>query len=107
MKVCGLRKKFKPKDGYHDYDGMCAHGRQIQTSSSSPSDASRFVTFSVKVFKWRQRRQGKGLIPGKCIVRLRGAQRDKTLVFKEAELVCRLLDIGEYNDKRKVITVSR
>ena len=72
-----LRLK-EPKEGEWDYDGNCAPGQQGKTWNE---------TFSVGIFQWLQKKNGKGLKRGKSICRIRGDCKNPQEVYDKAEEV--------------------
>ena len=81
--------------GKHDYD---------------KESAERFASwggksFSVNIFQWGLKSNGKEMKPLKCVVRVNGNSKDKEKVFAEAEKIVNLLDAGKW-DGRKSVSVK-
>jgi hypothetical protein len=81
--------------GKHDYD---------------KESAERFASwggnsFSVNIFQWGLKSNGKEMKPLKCVVRVSGNPNDKDKVFAEAERIVNLLDAGKW-DGRKSVSVK-
>ncbi len=81
--------------GKHDFD------RKRAEMFSSFSESS----FSVNIFKWGMKSNGKELKPLKCVVRVIGNPKNKEKVFQEAKKIVNLLDNGKW-DGRKTVSVS-
>ena len=81
--------------GKHDYDKKAAE---------SCASWAR-LTFSVNIFKWELKSNGKAMKMGKCIVRVSGSIGAFDKVFAEAERIVKLLDAGQW-DGRKTVTVK-
>ena len=88
---------YNPKDiqfvGKHDYD------RENNLSSMGWDK-----TFSVGVFKWELKNNGKEMKKSKAIVRVSGLCSNANEVFKMAECVVAALDNGDW-DGRKTVKV--
>ncbi len=65
-----------PKAGDLDYDGSCA--------PNAPCAFSH-ITFSVGIFQWMPKADGKGIKRGKVIKRIKGYSSEPAIVFKMAE----------------------
>jgi hypothetical protein len=81
--------------GKHDYDRAGAekyakHG---------------FDSFSVNVFQWLMKTNGKEMKKSLCIVRVHGRPCDKDRVFQVCESIVKDLDLGTW-DGRKSVKVS-
>lgn len=79
--------------GFHDYD---------KESSEKYLDCK---TFSVRIFQWVLKSSKKEMKPSKCVVRVTGKPEDKKRVFAMCDLICKQLDLGEW-DGRKTVRVS-
>ena len=90
---------FKARDiqfvGKHDYDKASAENFASWNGKS----------FSVNIFKWELKSNGKEMKKGKGIVRVSGSPSIKEKVFAEAERIANLLDTGQW-DGRKSVTVK-
>jgi hypothetical protein len=88
---------YNPKDiqfvGKHDFD------REVAERYAS---ISHFDTFSINIFKWGLKSNGKEMKPLKCAVRLRGKCSDKERMFAEAERIVAALDMGRWSGKKSV-----
>jgi hypothetical protein len=78
--------------GKHDYD---------------KESAERFASwggksFSVNIFQWGLKSNGKEMKPLKCVVRVSGSPSNKEKVFEYCEHVVRLLDEGEWDGRKTV-----
>jgi len=62
-------------------------------------------TFSVGIFKWELKSNGKEMKKGKAIVRVSGCTGRQKEVYSMAELVVKLLDSGEW-DGRKTVSIK-
>ena len=75
------------KEAYkHDFDGACAPG-WLGTIGQQ--------TFSVGIFQWLPKANGKGLKRSPVCYRVKGSVSNDHKVYKRAREVCRLLDKGE------------
>lgn len=77
--------------GKHDYD-----------KDNSLSEAGWNKNFSVGVFKWELKSNGKEMKKGKTIVRVQGSVEKSEEVFKKAESVVAELDNGIWSGKKSV-----
>ena len=80
--------------GKHDYD-----------KENAITESGWNKTFSVGIFKWELKSNGKSMKKGKAIVRVSGLVENKDKVFAEAERIVKLLDAGQW-DGRKTVTVK-
>lgn len=80
--------------GNHDYD-----------KENSLSEAGWNKTFSVGIFKWELKSNGKSMKKGKIIVRVSGLVENKEKVFDYAEKVVKDLDSNLW-DGRKTVSVK-
>ena len=91
---------YNPKDiqfnGKHDYD---------KESAMEMSRTGWNKTFSVGIFKWVLKSDGKSLKKGNAIVRISGPCEKREEVFKMAENVVLDLDSNNY-DGTKTITIK-
>lgn len=62
-------------------------------------------SFSVNIFKWELKTNGKEMKPGKGVVRVSGNPLIRDKVFAEAERIVNLLDNGKW-DGRKTVSVK-
>lgn len=89
---------YNPKDiqfvGKHDYD-----------KEKSLSEGGWNKTFSIGIFKWELKGNGKSMKKGKAVVRVSGDVINKEKVFNMAEKVVEILDKGKW-DGRKTIVVK-
>lgn len=87
---------YNPKDiqfvGKHDYD-----------KDNSLAQSGWNKTFSVGVFKWELRSNGKSMKKGKSIVRVAGPCAKAEEVFKMAEQVVLDLDNNEWDGRKTVL----
>lgn len=81
--------------GKHDYDKKSAENYASWNGKS----------FSVNIFKWELKSNGKEMKMGKGVVRVSGNPSIKDRVFAEAERIVNLLDVGQW-DGRKSVTVK-
>lgn len=77
------------KPGTHAFAGSCAPGALNQLSGGQE-------TFSVGIFEWLPKANGKGVKKGPVKVRLRGSMSDPDEVYSAARRVCEQLDMGTY-----------
>lgn len=91
-----------PKDiqfvGKHDYDkpaaiAMAEHFRY------------NFKTFSVGIFKWELKSNGKSMKKGKILVRVKAGVNSQKKAFELADTIVAALDKGEYQGS-KTVTVK-
>lgn len=91
-----------PKDiqfvGKHDYDkpaaiAMAEHFRY------------NFKTFSVGIFKWELKNNGKSMKKGKILVRVKAGVNNQKKAFEHADEIILKLDVGEYSGG-KTVTVK-
>lgn len=89
---------YNPKDiqfvGKHDYD-----------KENACTESGWNKTFSLGIFKWEIKNNGKSMKKGKAVVRVSGLVENKEKVFSEAERIVSLLDSGKW-DGRKTVTVK-
>lgn len=81
--------------GKHDYD---------------EESAARFAsygteTFSINIFKWELKSNGKEMKRGKCVVRVKGKSSEKQKVISHAEFIVLELDNNDW-DGRKTVSVN-
>jgi hypothetical protein len=79
--------------GKHDYD---------------KESAERFASwggksFSVNIFQWGLKSNGKEMKPLKGVVRVSGSPSNKEKVFAEAERIVNLLDAGKWDGRKSVV----
>lgn len=90
---------YNPKDiqfvGKHDYNREEAEKYAAWGGKS----------FSVNIFPWLLKSDGKSMKPGKGVVRVSGKPSDKEKVFEFCENVVKDLDTGIW-DGRKSVTVN-
>lgn len=86
---------IQPQAGKHDYAGACDPAGKILPTF-------RYETFSVGVFRWRQKAAGRGLKKGPTLVRVVGSMGQPELVYAKALEIVRLLDAGEYRGPKRV-----
>lgn len=89
---------YNPKDiqfvGKHDYD-----------KENTLAESGWNETFSVGVFKWLMKNNGKEMKKGKSIVRVTGPCEKAKEVFEMCESIVSDLDRGEF-DGRKSVTIK-
>lgn len=78
--------------GKHDYD-----------KENAMTDSGWNKTFSVGVFRWELKNNGKSMKKGKIIVRISGLVTDKDRVFDMAEQVVKQLDSGIWSGRKSVV----
>ena len=81
--------------GKYDYDKASAENFASWSGKS----------FSVNIFKWELKSNGKEMKMGKGVVRVSGSPSIKEKVFAEAERIVNLLDAGKW-DGRKTINIK-
>lgn len=87
-------KKDLTRMGFHDYDKL---------EAENYFDCK---TFSVRIFQWvKKSTTKKEMKQSKCIVRVFGTPENKEKVFAMCDLICKKLDISEW-DGRKTVRVS-
>ena len=59
-------------------------------------------TFSVGIFQWKLKNDGKSMKRGKSLVRVRGRLSDKSSVFEMAESIVEKLDSGNWDGRKSV-----
>lgn len=57
-------------------------------------------TFSVNIFQWVLKYSKKEIKPSKCVVRVSGKPEDKEKVFAMCDLICKQLDLGEWDGRK-------
>ena len=80
--------------GKHDYD-----------KESAMTESGWNKTFSVGIFKWELKGNGKSMKKGKAVVRVSGLVENKEKVFEFCENVVKDLDANLW-DGRKSVTVK-
>ncbi len=78
--------------GKHDYD-----------KENSLSDSGWNKTFSVGIFKWKLKSNGKSMKKGKTVVRIYGLVENKEKVFDFAENVIKDLDSDMWDGRKSVL----
>lgn len=78
--------------GKHDYDKASA---EIFASWNGKS-------FSVNIFKWELKSNGKEMKMGKGVVRVSGSPSIREKVFAEVERIIKLLDAGQWDGRKSV-----
>jgi hypothetical protein len=81
--------------GKHDYD-----------KENSSSEGGWNKTFSIGIFKWELKGNGKSMKKGKAIVRISGDVINKESVFGVAENVTKLLNEGNWDGRKTVVVKS-
>lgn len=81
--------------GKHDFDKENAENFASWNGKS----------FSVNIFKWELKSNGKEMKKGKGVVRVSGSPSIKDKVFAEAEKIVNMLDAGKW-DGRKSVSVK-
>lgn len=79
--------------GKHDYDKESAEKFASWNGKS----------FSVNIFKWGLKTNGKEMKPLKCVVRVSGSPLNKEKVFESCENIIKDLDNGTWSGKKSVI----
>lgn len=79
--------------GKHDYDKQSA---EIFASCGGNS-------FSVNIFKWGIKSNGKEMKPLKCVVRVSGSPKNKEKVFEFCENVVKDLDANMWDGRKTVV----
>lgn len=86
---------YNPKDtqfvGKHDYD-----------KESAITEGGWNKTFSVGIFRWELKNNGKSMKKGKAIVRISGLVANKEKVFEFAENVVKDLDANMWDGRKSV-----
>jgi hypothetical protein len=82
------------KAGSHGFDGACTPGR----GKANPA----WATFSVGIFEWVPKSNGKGLKRGKVKVRVKGPTCCPDLVNMMAAQIAKELDAGTYTGPKTV-----
>ena len=87
---------YNPKDvqfvGKHDYD-----------KEAAITESGWNKTFSVGIFKWELKNNGKSMKKGKAIVRVSGLVVNKEKVFEFAENVVKDLDANMWDGRKSVV----
>ena len=78
--------------GKHDYD-----------KENSLSDSGWNKTFSVGIFKWELKSNGKSMKKGKTVVRISGLVENKEKVFDFAENAIKDLDSDMWDGRKYVL----
>lgn len=78
--------------GKHDYD-----------KESAITEIGWNKTFSVGIFKWELKSNGKSMKKGKAIVRVSGLVENKEKVFEFAENVVKDLDANMWDGRKSVV----
>lgn len=78
--------------GKHDYD-----------KENSLSDSGWNKTFSVGIFKWELKSNGKSMKKGKTVVRISGLVENKEKVFDFAENAIKDLDSDMWDGRKSVL----
>jgi hypothetical protein len=60
-------------------------------------------TFSIGIFKWELKSDGKSMKKGKIAVRVSGFVSNKDKVFEKAEAITVLLDLGQWDGRKTVL----
>lgn len=83
------RGNDRRKLGRYDYEGLCD-----PTTEAGIAHPYSFSTFSVRIFQWITRNNGKGLKKSKAVYRIRGRVTDAYNVHRRAEEICDKLEKG-------------
>lgn len=75
--------------GRYDFEGFCD-----PTTKDRVAHKYKFSTFSVRVFQWITKRNGKDLKKSKAVYRIRGRVEDAFKVHRRAEEICDKLEDG-------------
>lgn len=59
-------------------------------------------TFSVAIFQWLEKKNGRGLKKGKCVVRVVAKKGDIKRAFAKADEIVKQLNAGEWTGPTKV-----
>ena len=78
--------------GKHDYDKASAENFASWNGK----------TFSINIFQWLLKNNGKEMKAGKGIVRVSGSPKIKEKVFEMAENVVKQLDAGNWDGRKSV-----
>ena len=78
-------------EGRHYFDGICAPGTKC----------GRWATFSVGIFQAVPRARGGRCKRGPVIYRVKGSMSRPEKVFARATEICRLMDRGWWESKKK------
>ena len=78
--------------GKHDYD-----------KENSLSDSGWNKTFSVGIFKWELKSNGKSMKKGKTVIRISGLVENKEKVFDFAENAIKDLDSDMWDGRKSVL----
>lgn len=94
---------WEAKVGKHEFygelapPGVCGSNAGISFGSLASQS-----TFSVGVFQWVLKANGKGVKRGPVKVRISGNVGDAKLVAAKARAICELLDLGAYTGPKNV-----
>lgn len=78
--------------GKHDYD-----------KENAITESGWNKTFSVGIFKWELKSNGKSMKKGKAVVRVSGLVENKERVFEFAENVVKDLDANLWDGRKSVV----
>lgn len=78
--------------GKHDYD-----------KENAITESGWNKTFSVGIFKWELKSNGKSMKKGKAVVRVSGLVENKEKVFEFAENVVKHLDANMWDGRKSVV----
>ena len=78
--------------GKHDYDKKSAENLAYWGNNS----------FSVNIFQWGLKSNGKEMKPLKCVVRVSGSPKIKDKVFELCENIVKDLDNGDWDGRKTV-----
>lgn len=81
--------------GKHDVRGACAPGGEW-------AGAGKYRTFSLGVFEWVPKGNGKGTKKGPVKVRVSGSTENHAAVFAKAREIAAALDAGAYSGPKAV-----
>ncbi len=81
--------------GKHDFDGACSPDKYLTFSSL-------FESFSVGIFEWIPKQNGRGTKKGKVKVRVKGLTSEHEKVEGKAREIVAALDAGVYVGPRNV-----
>lgn len=82
------------ESGKHDFDGACTPGNDRVIHNQK--------TFSVGIFQWVPKNNGKGCKRSPVKVRLKGLFQKPEAVHAKAREICGLLDAGTYSGPKHV-----
>lgn len=90
-----MKEEDRKRLGKHGYSGKCAPAYE--------GEPSHFGTFSLGIFEWVAKDNGRGVKRGSVKVRVVASTGCRDRAYAKAEEVARALDVGAYSGPKRVV----